>query len=373
MTPQDLVAPGSPLGLPAPYALIAFFKVVGFALHMVPMNLWLAGIPLAVLLRGLGGADARAWSDRLMRQMPVLIALGVNFGIVPLLFLQVSYYGAFYPATILMAWPWLSVIALLTAAYYGIYYYAGGLASERMSAPRRAAGWLTAALFVAIGFLFGNAMSLMTNPGAWTAIWAQTQVGGAVLGLALNLADPTLWPRLLLVVGLALTSVAAYTWVDAGWFANRIRHGAWVRRFAPVLYGVGLVWAAAAGAWYAFGTWIPDVREAMFGGWFPLTLATAVSPGLAWLFMLIGRGNAPSRWSATLVGAAQFGTLALNAVSRQVVQSIELLPGLDPTRETVNTQWSPLILFLVLFVLGGALIAWMVRQAVTAPRAEQQI
>jgi hypothetical protein len=34
----------------------------------------------------------------------------------------------------------------------------------------------------------------------------------------------------------------------------------------------------------------------------------------------------------------------------------------------VNIQWSPLILFLVLFVGGLALVVWMVAQAVRAAR-----
>ena len=66
-----------------------------------------------------------------MAQMPVIVALGVNFGIVPLLFVQVAYYKVFYPATILMAWFWLAIIGLLIPAYYGVYVYAFGLATTR--------------------------------------------------------------------------------------------------------------------------------------------------------------------------------------------------------------------------------------------------
>ena len=37
------------------------------------------------------------------QDMPVIVAVGINLGIVPLLFIQVAYYKFFYPATILMA------------------------------------------------------------------------------------------------------------------------------------------------------------------------------------------------------------------------------------------------------------------------------
>ena len=38
--------------LPAPFWFIQFFKVLGFTLHAVPMNLWYAGAILAVAATG---------------------------------------------------------------------------------------------------------------------------------------------------------------------------------------------------------------------------------------------------------------------------------------------------------------------------------
>ena len=85
--------------------------------------------------------------------MPVIVALGVNFGIVPLLFVQLAYYKVFYPATILMAWFWLAIIGLLIPAYYGVYVYACGVRSAARRCRVAACGRLGAAvLFVAIGF-----------------------------------------------------------------------------------------------------------------------------------------------------------------------------------------------------------------------------
>ena len=62
--------------------------------------------------------------------MPVIVAVGVNLGVVPLLFIQLAYYKVFYPATILMAWFWLGIIMLLIPAYYGVYAYAMRLRGE---------------------------------------------------------------------------------------------------------------------------------------------------------------------------------------------------------------------------------------------------
>jgi hypothetical protein len=40
---NPLIGPENLLGLPAPYWFLAFFKVFGFSLHMIPVNLWYAG------------------------------------------------------------------------------------------------------------------------------------------------------------------------------------------------------------------------------------------------------------------------------------------------------------------------------------------
>jgi hypothetical protein len=50
MDPHSLAAPASPLGYPTPFWFIEFFKVLGFSLHVGPMNLWYAGTVTAVVL-----------------------------------------------------------------------------------------------------------------------------------------------------------------------------------------------------------------------------------------------------------------------------------------------------------------------------------
>jgi hypothetical protein len=368
MDPTRLIAPSSPLGFPAPYWFMAVLKVLGFTLHLVPMNLWFAGILVAMLLRG-RGEHPRRFAHRLMAQMPVIIALGINVGIVPLLFLQVAYYRVFYPATILLAWPWFAVIILLLVAYYGVYLYALGL-REAMTPGRSAAGWVAAVLFVVIGFIFTNAFSLMTNPAAWEALWRRGSVAGAPTGLALNLGDATLWPRWLMVFGLALMTTAAYAVVDAGLFAHREpeAYRRWASGFALRLYALGIAWYAATASWYVFGTWGPDVREMMFGGGLViLTVLTAVAPALPWLAIAAQRAGATSAL-AIVTGLLQVVVLALNAISRQVVQNAELRRVLDVTAERLQIQWSPLVLFLLLFVAGLGVVAWMVIKALEASR-----
>ncbi len=50
-----------------------------------------------------GVQQGERFGGRLLRQMPIIVAVGVNLGVVPLLFVQLAYAKVFYPATILMA------------------------------------------------------------------------------------------------------------------------------------------------------------------------------------------------------------------------------------------------------------------------------
>ncbi|MGO9111433.1 MAG: hypothetical protein ACLP9L_19575, partial [Thermoguttaceae bacterium] len=59
MNPADLLDNWSGWVLPAPPWLILVMKTIGFTLHAVPMNLWYAGIPVAMLLTVLGGEHGR--------------------------------------------------------------------------------------------------------------------------------------------------------------------------------------------------------------------------------------------------------------------------------------------------------------------------
>lgn len=370
MMNMTLLAPDNALGFPAPYWFIVFFKVLGFTLHMVPMNIWYAGIITMLLLRKFGGENAKRLSDRVLNAMPVIISIGVNFGIVPLLFTQVAYYKVFYPATILMAWPWFSIFILLTAAYYGVYYYVVGLRSGTMTGIKYVVGWVSAISFILIGFLFANSFSLMTNIGAWETLWKANSIGGASLGTALNTGDPVLVPRWLMMFGLALTTTAAYIIIDSGFFAEseKDNYKKWAPDFALKMYLAGILWFAAAGSWYFFGALNPAVRAHQLGGnLFILTALTAVAPGIPFVLILLFRKSL-TKVKALLIGLTQFVVLALNAISRQIVQNRELSAYIDVTGEKVNIQWSPLIIFLLLFVIGVGIVVWMIMQVAKSPK-----
>ena len=376
MDPVNLLGSSNSLGFPAPYWFLILFKVIGFCLHMIFMNIFYVGILAAMLLYSIAGSNGKLLAAKVMRLMPIIIAYGVNFGIVPLLFMQVAYYKVFYPATILMAWPWLSIIALLTIAYYGVYIYAIGLKSvpPALNTFRKISGWISAVFFLLIGFFFANAMSLMTNLNSWENIWHFTSVAGAPLGIALNIDDPTIWPRWLLMIGLALMTFSAYVIFNTFYFSRAESHEykKWIVKLSSILFLLGSIWSALAGSWYVFGTWSPELRTYMLGGTISImTYLTAISPIIPLIFILHAwRIKSISKVNCLLICSGQVVVIILNAISRQIVQNYELGRFLDISSERVNTQWSPMILFLILFLAGMGLIYWMLRQVVISSQRE---
>jgi hypothetical protein len=359
---------------PAPMWFVEFFKVLGFTLHSIPMNLWYAGLLIALGLLTFGGEHGRRFGGRLMRQMPIIIAFGINLGVVPLLFTQVAYYKFFYPATILMAWFWLAIIALLIVAYYGVYAYAWGLKNgDRVDGLRQAAGWLAALCFLVIGFTFANGFSLMDHIERWFGLWHDNQVAGAATGVALNVGDPSLWPRWLMMFGLAQTTTAVWVLFDMAVFYKGAsdEYKTWAWRFAKKLYTHGMIWAALAGTWYVFGTWSRDLQSFMFS-WptIVLTVATAVATGLPWL-MIVMEKKCPAKLSLVIgIFLAQVGVMAINGVSRQVVQNVNIdhyitaQGAKSVLDQQAATQIGPLAMFLIVFVIGVGVLGWMIRQVV---------
>lgn len=402
--------PIDPNGLPASVEFLLFFKALGFTLHMVPMHIWFVGVGLSWIFLFTGKGSLQDLGQRLIRPMPVMIALGVNFGIVPLLFTQVLYYSQYYTAGILMAWPWLAVIPLLGVAYYGVYLYVMQVRKDALNWMGRLAAIISSLFFLAIGYLFVNNFSLMANGEAMMQVYQSTNEGGAVTGLSLNPDQREVFLRFGLMLGMALTTTAVWILVDRQFFApsmfqERARslsrspsgsgpeeadlpHPAGGRgeaqsgfqeyyRFAgavsPVIYGAGMVIMAVCGALYMQEIDPAILEEAQsrpeIAGLMGMA-ALSMVPVFLWIFYFSRKGR-ESGLRAT-VGAILLQTVLLvsNALSRQWVQVQELNAILPLNRDPVIWQWSSIIPFLLLFILGLAVIAWMLNSLRYGPEEE---
>jgi len=334
---NELIPASDPLGMPVPVWILLALKTFGFVLHLVFMNLWLAGLPVALcLLRSKPGV-----AERLFHALPFFMAFGINAGIVPLLFLHTLYPQFFYPATILQAWFWFSVIPLLLIAYYAVYLASFG--------KFRVAVALTATILIyMIGMMFSSAMSLTTNPQAWPKIFMDSARGGAVHGFYFYFNLEVLL-RFLLVVGMAFGTLAAYFVIVAEWFAknakdrNELRKMVWLYLLGAAVFGVaGTVYASSIFA-----------RLPLL--WFSLAGASL----LAGVLLAVVYGRNPNRWKGVSFIVAQLAVLLSNAIARQWVQVSELMKWYDPDKAPVRGEWGSFALFIVTLLAAIIIISWI--------------
>ncbi len=371
MDPQQLLPPNNPLGYPVPFWFIQLFKVLGFVLHVSMMNIWYAGAPLALVLNTFGNQRAKLLGYHIARALPFVLAFGINFGIIPLLFIQVAYYQFFYPATILIAWPWFAVFWLVMVGYAGSYLYRLSLEDRFPIIWGKLGGWLAAGLFLLVGLVFAAAMSLVAAPERWWNMFSKSNVAGAPTGLVLDFNDPTLIPRWLFMFGMAITTTAAFIMLDAEYMSGREdeTYRRYAARFSAVLYTLGITWFVGFGSWYIFGTrpfaFPQALADPVMRIIFPLTM---LSPGLPWILILL-QWKGPRRLLATLMGFAQFGVITLNGISRQWLQNVEVGRYANLSAVSVDLQLSAMIVFLVLFAIGLGIMAWLILKVIQVNRA----
>jgi hypothetical protein len=336
-----------PLGLPVPASWLFGLKLFGFILHMIFMNLWLAGMPTALLLRNSHAPVA----ERLFKAMPFFMAFGINAGVVPLLFLQVLYPQFFYPATILQAWFWLLVIPLLIVAYYAVYF-------ASFNRYRVFAAMVASILLAWIGFTFSAVMSLTASPQSWPAIFMASSDAGSVNGFALNLSEEAAL-RFLMMFGLSLGTLAAFLVLDAEFFTANLDYRNAARRLAAPLYIAGMIVFGSAGLLYGptVQSRLPAFLAIVTGAALPLGAASSI-------FYF----KQPSRAVAAALIAVHAVALIANASARQIVQirSLEIWAKLD--KLPVRGDWDSFVLFLFVLIVVLVGLGWLARVAFRAAR-----
>ncbi len=345
-----------PNPLPAPYWVLKLLLVVTFYLHILAMNLMLGGAALALLARLTSKGNpmrGRIFLD-VAKKVPTLLAATITLGIAPLLFVQVIYGQYFYTSTILIAWPWFLVLALLVAAYYGFYY----VAYNGKRRPR-AAGvvlFISLALVMLIGFIYTNNFTLMQTPARWAAKYF-----AAPSGWSLNLADPTLIPRYLhfMTAAVAVGGLLLVLLALARWKHDR-EYAEYIFQFGGKAFQYATMAQFLVGIWFLIS--LPRDLRMIFMGDNPVATAMfgiGVLGALAAIFLM---SDALRKQNIRM---AAFGVTGITAVvilcmsiMRDNLRDAYLKPYFHPDQFAVKTQWAVFPLFLGIFV--GGVVLWLV-------------
>ncbi|HSR36180.1 MAG TPA: hypothetical protein VLL73_03285 [Desulfurivibrionaceae bacterium] len=349
MNPAALIP--SPDPLQVPWGWFQFLLLLTFFLHMLAMNIMIGWGIISLIKQMVNPARNHDVCHGISGKITYALAFTVNFGVAPLLFLQVLYGHFIYSSSIIMGACWLSIIFFLIAAY-GLAYLHKFRFDTWAIGPRR---WLLAtslACLLLIGFFFTNNLTLMQTPAAWPAYFRHPG------GFFLNLSEPTLLPRYLHFVaaavatgGLALALLAHFqTHLPEAERAGRIKNGlAWFTYGTMVEIGIGFVFLLSLPK--------PVLHSFTGGNW----LATALFLGaLIGSFYCIKFGARERLWPAT---AAMTTTIILMILVRDLARHTYLAPYFHPADLPVTPQYSPMLLFFLILVLGLAIIAYMLRLA----------
>ena len=356
MQPGALIPVPDPI--PVHWAIPEALMLATFVVHILLMNAFF-GVAILSLAQTLWGRDDSPGLHAVAKLMPTSTALTVNAGVAPLLFMQVLYGHFFYISDVMLAFWWFSVIGLVIVAYYGAYIWDFRFARLGRGGRTLVLAFLVAVLFL-ISFVFVNNFTLMLTPERWAAYFANP--GGTLL----NLGEPTLFPRwlhfltaVLAVGGLTqavLWTVKARRGADPAYAAGRIRQG--MKVFAWFTLAQLL-----AGSWFLVS--LPREVMLRFMGGHGLSTGVFVL-ALASVLATLALGFKGRVWPTL---ASLVGTVVLMACLRELVRIGYLAPYFSPADLVVRPQYSPLVMFLAVLAVGGAVLAWVLRQAAKASAA----
>ncbi|MBE0585084.1 MAG: hypothetical protein IH612_15155 [Desulfofustis sp.] len=339
--------------IPVAWGWFQFFLLLTFPLHLLAMNAMLGGLAVGVGQQFIGGAVRDRLAHRLAIALPLVIAFAVNFGVAPLLFLQVLYGQFMYTSSILMGVFWIAIVPLLIIAYYGAYLY--DFKFSRLGGAGKWIGLAVVLMLLTIAYFFVNNMLLMSLPESFAGYFQHRS------GTMLASAEPVFLPRYLHMVvgalaigGLFVALVGQFRGDQDGELAVHARAVGMKVFFRLTLVNICL------GIWYLLSQ-ERDTMLLFMGG---NRGATAVF-SLALLLIVAILVVAYQRRLWLTVGGVVL-LVYLMSFMRAWLRSDYLAGIFRLDQLVVVPQFSPLIFFLVTLLGGSIVIGWLLKKAAAA-------
>lgn len=373
MIDQVIIPDVDPIPLPAPIWLLKFLLILTFVLHILAMNVAVGGGFIAAITEYLGRKknleNYFALSKSISKMLPPFTAFTITLGVGALLFLQVLYGNFFYTSTILMAWPWLSIILIFILAYYGYYIYS--FKFEKLDGKRFILVLLSAILLAAIGLIYTQNIVLMLSPEKWKDIYFNNPHG-----TSLNLSDPTVIPRYLhfMVSALAVAGLVVTMWgLKKGKIDEQL--GKWATRYGILWFTNSTLINVVIGVWFLIS--LPKNLMMMFMG--ENTIATVyfavslISIFASLIFMYVSL-NSQRPVPKIIIGKIfLLVTIVMMVLMRHELREAYLTPYLQWEKIQVEPQWGVIAIFAVLLVAGIITVIWMLKKSFGKNRIESNV
>ena len=343
--------------IPVAWGWFQFLLLLTFPLHLLAMNAMVGGLAIGVVQHFRGGDSRRRLAHRIAIILPLVIAFAVNFGVAPLLFLQVLYGHFVYTSSILMGLFWISVVPILIVAYYGAYLY-----DFKFKGLGAAGKWLALAvllLLFCIGYFFSNNMLLMSLPEMFSEYFQHRDGNLLVSGQREFLPRYLhMMTGALAVGGLFVALLGRFRAKAAPELAAHASAVGMKTFFFMTIVNVGV------GTWYL--TSLPKQQMLLFMG---RDLAATICFIVA-LLLVIGVlvSSFRQRLMTTLIGTVVL--VYLMSFLRSWLRTDLLADYFNLSQLQVAPQYSSMFLFLICLAGGVVCVGWLIAKTVNVLRSE---
>lgn len=338
--------------IPAHWGIFEFLDIFTFIIHILFVNVVVGGSILMLYshLKGEKPEPGTTLHGPIVNKIPSALALAINFGVAPLLFVQVIYGNLIYSSSILMAWYWILVIPLLIIAYYGVYIHARKTDVSKNLAV--AALTVSVLIFLYIMFVYVNNMTLMLHPEKWSAYFQNRA------GTILNTGNPTLFPRFLHFIFASIAVAALFSSIV--WYFRRKNNA----DSADKKIKTGLkIFAVATSVQVIIGLWFvialpKNIMLALMGEnlLYTLIFLAGICAGIAVIITAF-----TGKLSHTVILLVL--TVVFMIINRANLRSLYLEEYFKPDTLQLSPQYGIFILFLIVFVIGLITVGYMLKTA----------
>lgn len=357
MDPNNLIP--TPDAMPAPAWLMIVLEQLLFLLHIVMINA-LLGSALIILYRWFTKNDMQQFlnfNQSIAKKIPVMFALGINLGVAPLLFLQVTFGHLFYTSSVLMATYWIMVIPLLIMAYYAAYIHDKKM--ENNASFAKISLFLLVLFVLYIGFILVANNSLMEKTEVWTQYFDNRN------GTLLNLSDPTIYPRFFHFL-FASWAIGGLFYSTVYFFKKELVDKEQKIQEGLRIFGFGTAFQIVIGFWYLFS--LPEKQMMNLIGRDLLSsiiLLIGIAAGIgAMVFAFLGK------YKATLSHIIL--TLVFMIITRYLLRMMYLEDNFSLSSLRNEPQWFIFALFVIILLIGLYSVWYMIKVGFlkTSGRAE---
>ncbi len=364
---EQLVIPApDAIPLPAPVWLLKGLLLFTFLLHIIPMNLALGGSFTAFITdlfgRKRNSEHHLTLARSFAKMIPIAMAFTITLGVAPLLFLQVLYGQLFYTSSILMAWPWLSVIALIILAYYGFYLYS--FRWERLKGARLWVVLLSGVLVAVVGMIFSHNLTLMLTPEKFAALYHSNPSG-----THWNFDEPTVVPRYLhfFVASFAITGLFVVIY-GLGKIKTNKAYGKWAVKYGAMWFTIATIIQMAVGIWFLLA--LPrDVMMLFMGQNMLATILLGLGillPVISMMLLILAAKSEKPRALAVSGISVLALTLIVMVIMRDIVRDGYLAGKFDVFDRVVDPQWGVIAVFAAILVAGLGVVGFMLTKVIQA-------